>query len=145
MRRPARRLARAATKSTAATLAGLAGLHVAWGCGSSVPFTDRRSLARAVAGTAEPPPARECFAVAGLLATAAALVADVGPLGTGWRRLGTIGVTVVLAARGALGLARRTGAIVPWTPSEEFVALDRRYYGPLCLALAVGSAASIRA
>jgi Protein of unknown function (DUF3995) len=78
-----------------------------------------------------------CFAVSGALAAAGALAA-------GWparrwprmHRLGTCGVAVVLASRGALGLTGQTRVISPASGSERFLRLDRRVYSPTCLALA---------
>ncbi len=125
---------------TATALAGLAALHTAWGLGSSFPFRDRATLADTVAGTRTAPQPRECFAVAGLLLTAAALVSDVAAVPVTARRVGALGVATVLGGRGLLGIAGLTGTVVPWTPSDRFTRLDRRFYGPLCLALAAGAA-----
>lgn len=130
--------------STAVALTGIGCAHAVWGTGSAWPFADRAALADAVAGTREPPAAPECFTVAALLLAAAGLVADVAPVGTTMRRSGVLGVAAVLAGRGVAGITGRTGSIVPWAPSERFVSLDRRYYGPLCLLLAAGAFASAR-
>lgn len=127
----------------AAGLVGLAALHAAWGAGASFPAPDREELADLIAGTEAVPPARQCLAVAGLLATAASLVASIGPWPPAVRRAGVVGVVGVLGARGIAGLTGRTDLLVPWTPSARFVGLDRRYYGPLCLALAVGASTSL--
>jgi hypothetical protein len=135
---------RAASITTASALAGIAALHVGWGRGASFPFEDRQALADSVAGSSAAPGTRDCFAVAGLLACAAGLVADVLPVGTPARRAGVLGVALVLAGRGAAGVAGRTGSIVPWTPSTNFNDLDRRYYGPLCILLASGALLSVR-
>jgi hypothetical protein len=138
------RLMRTATIATSSTLATIAALHVGWGCGASFPFDDREQLADSVAGSSATPGRRDCLAVAGLLACAAGLVADVLPLGTTPRRAGVLGVALVLAGRGAFGVAGRTGTIVPWTPSAHFNNLDKRYYGPLCLLLSSGALLSVR-
>lgn len=132
------------SRATSAVLAGLSTLHAAWGFGSSFPFRDHTTLADTVAGARTVPRSRECFAVAGLLLTAAALVSDAVPLRADVRRLGALGVATVLGGRGILGLTGRTDTVVPWTPSDRFTRLDRRYYGPLCLALAVGAAIPAR-
>lgn len=82
------------------------------------------------------PPAAACFAVGAGLATAAALVAGVG----GQRRpvrLARTGVAVGLLLRGLTGVTGRTELLVPWTPSLRFQDIDRRAYGPLCLALGI--------
>ena len=129
---------------TAAALSGISGLHVAWGLGSSFPSSDHLSLADTVAGTSAVPGAPECFAVAGSLLGAATLVMDVLPLNPRLRGVGVAGAALVLGARGVLGVLGRTGTIVPWTPSERFTNLDKRYYGPLCLALSAGALSSLK-
>jgi hypothetical protein len=135
---------RSASIPTSSLLATIAALHVGWGLGASFPFHDRQQLADSVAGSSATPGRRDCFAVAGLLAGAAGLVADVLPLGPTARRAGVLGVALVLTGRGAVGVAGRTGSIVPWTPSAHFNGLDKRYYGPLCLLLASGALLSVR-
>lgn len=138
------RMTSIATATTSSTLAALSALHTGWGLGASFPFASREQLADSVAGTSEVPGPPECFAVAALLTGAAALVADVAPVGPTTRRIGLAGVALVLGGRGAAGVAGRTGSIVPWTPSAHFDRLDRRYYGPLCLLLAAGALVSAR-
>lgn len=128
---------------TSVGLGALAALHGAWGLGSSFPCRDRSSLADTVAGTGHMPGRVECGAVAGLLASAAVLVAGLLPVRAGVRRVGVVAVVATLGVRGVAGLAGRTDLLVPWSPSERFVRLDRRYYGPLCVALAVGAAGSL--
>ena len=124
-----------------ALLAGIGGLHALWGTGSAWPATDRAQLADAVAGTPEVPDAAACFAVAGVLGAAAAVVA-----GAGGRhrlaRLARAGVAAGLLVRGLAGVSGTTRVLVPWTPSPRFQALDRRRYGPFCLALGASVAAS---
>ncbi len=135
---------RAASITTASALAGIAALHVGWGRGVSFPFEDRETLADSVAGSSATPGPRDRFAVAGMLTCAAGLVADVLPIGSTARRAGVFGVALVLAGRGAVGVAGRTGSIVPWTPSTHFNDLDKRCYGPLCILLASGALLAIR-
>ncbi len=136
---------RAASITTASALASIAALHVGWGAWCVLPLRgsrDARRLGRRFnrhAGSLG-----DCFAVAGLLACAAGLVADVLPVGTAARRAGVLGVALVLAGRGAVGVAGRTGSIVPWTPSTHSNDLDKRYYGPLCILLASGALLSAR-
>ncbi len=72
------------------------------------------------------------------------MVVDVLPLNRRLRRTGAAGTALALGTRGALGVAGRTGTIVPWSPSERFTKLDRRFYGPLCLALSAGSLSSLQ-
>ena len=129
---------------TGGALAALASLHVAWGAGASFPARDRDQLAMAVAGIDVVPPRRECWAVGGLLATAACLVLDVGSWPAAARRTGVIVAAGVLGLRGLAGLTGRTSVLVPWEPAPRFVELDRRSYGPLCMALAAGTASSLR-
>ena len=80
------------------------------------------------------PSARACFAVAGALGAAAALVAGAGEQ---YRllRVARAGVGAVLVNRGVIGVTGWTELLVPWTPSRHFQDLDRRFYGPFCLAL----------
>ncbi len=129
---------------TAAALAGLAGLHVAWGRGSTVPFATAHGLADAVVGRRVVPSAVACNAVAIALLAASALVLDV-PVGPApLRRIGRVGVATVLTSRGIIGLAGRTDLLSPGSASPRFRRLDRRYCGPLCLALAAGAMTSVR-
>jgi hypothetical protein len=91
-------------------------------------------LADAVAGVEVMPPASACFVVAGALGASAALVAGAG----GQHRLALwarLAVAAVLGVRGLAGVAGLTGSLVPWSPSANFQKLNRRRYGPLCLAL----------
>jgi Protein of unknown function (DUF3995) len=123
-------------------LAGLSALHVSWACGSSWPAPDRTELAAVVAGTDQVPSARACLEVAGVLAAAAALVG-----GAGGRRpaaqVARLAVAGGFLARGAAGVSGATGRLVPWQPAPRFARLDRRYYGPLCLAIAASALASL--
>ena len=41
-------------------------------------------------------------------------------------------VAADLLARAGTGFTGRTGLLVPWTPSQQLVELDRRVYGPMC-------------
>lgn len=135
---------RPAAAATAGTLAALGGLHLAWAAGSSFPAASRADLADLVAGTDEVPGVGPSTAVAAALGAAAALVADVAPLPPPIRRIGVVGVVSVLGLRGLAGLTGRTRLLVPWEPSPSFVRRDRRRFGPLCLALALGAVASLR-
>jgi hypothetical protein len=126
---------------SSAALASLSALHLAWGAGSSWPLEDRRALADKVAGTAEMPSAQACFAVAGALAGAAVVVAGGTPAPAA--RLARAAVAATLIGRGLTGLTGSTGRIVPWVPSDHFVQLDRRRYGPLCLGIGMAIAASM--
>jgi hypothetical protein len=134
---------RSTTLLTAGTLAAIGGLHAAWGAGSTFPFEDHATLADTVAGTQAVPRRSECFAVAGLLAAAATLVAGERVVPRRLRRVGASGVALVLALRGLAGVTGRTAQLVGWETSPTFVEHDRRYYGPLCLTLAAGALYSV--
>jgi len=106
-------------------------VHATWALGVSWPAADRRSLAESVAGTADMPGALACGVVSAALAAAAALTAGAGgdhPAAV----LSRAAVAAALLARAGTGLGGRTGLLVPWTPSQHFVELDRRVYGPVC-------------
>jgi hypothetical protein len=125
-------------------LVAAAMLHAAWGAGSAWPFRDRAALADAVIGAAEVPGPGACFAVSGALGVAGALAAGWPARYPGLRRAGVSVVAAVLAARGGLGLAGRTGLVSPASVSARFTRLDRRVYSPLCLTLAGLAALSAR-
>lgn len=128
---------------TGAVLAGIAGLHVGWGLGFTWPLRDTASLSDTVVGSDAVPPPAACFAVAGALGAAAALV-------SGWprrhpvaRALGRAGVAAVLTTRGVVGVLRLTEVVSPGSVSPRFQRWDRRLYSPLCLLLAAGAARSV--
>jgi hypothetical protein len=133
---------RMSARLTGAALAALSALHVAWGLGSSFPFRSRDDLADAVVGSPVVPAPLDCFGVAGALAVAAALVANVIPLPRPLRRSLLIGVAGVLGVRSALGFLGKTALVSPGSDSERFVRLDHLYYAPLCLGLSLGALAS---
>ena len=122
------------------------GLHLAWARGSSWPLPDRARLSEAVLGGdgLDQGGAAASYAVAGLLGTAAALVAGHPRHATRLRRSGVTVVAVTLAARGALGLAGRTDLVSPVSTGAEFRRLDRRLYAPVCLGLSAMTALSLR-
>jgi Protein of unknown function (DUF3995) len=124
----------------AAGLGGLAGLHLVWATGTPWPLADRAALADAVAGRRRFPSTAVCLGVAGLLATAAGVVAGRPRRLPRVRRGAAAGVTAALALRGALGLAGRTDLVSPGATSDRFRSLDRRLYSPCCLTLAALSA-----
>ena len=135
----------AARAVTAAVLAVLAALHVAWGMGSSFPMTDDDHLADAVAGSPVTPSPAACFAVAGALASASALVAGAPRRDSRIRQAGTIVVAGVFAGRALLGFTGRTDLVAPGgAVSERFSHLDRTRYSPLCALIAAGALLSRR-
>ena len=143
--KPAGTAATAATAVAAAAMAVLGAIHVAWGAGSSFPARDRATLAETASGRpGQPPGPVACLAVAGLLFSAAALTAGF-PRRPSWlRRIGAATVTATFLFRGLLGVSGRTQALFPDADSDRFRDLDRRYYGPLCLAIAALSAPASR-
>jgi hypothetical protein len=133
---------RLTARLTASVLAALSALHLAWAFGSSFPFRSRAEFADAVVGTSEVPPPSACLAVAGALAAAAAMVAEVVPVAPNVRRTAIRGVACVLGFRGALGLIGKTEVLALGSNSERFVRLDRRIYAPLCVGLSIGCLSS---
>ena len=116
-------------------LVAIAALHVLWGIGYWLPIKDEAALARAVIGAAgvdRMPGAVPCATVA--VALLLAVMCLWWPPGV-WR-------TLAVGAIGAVFFVRSAAAFIPvWrklTPEQPFATLDRRYYGPLCLALGVG-------
>lgn len=130
--------------ATTLTLVGIGALHVMWGRGSTFPFTSRDQLNDTVIGGSATPSPAACYGIAGLLATAGALVAGVPGRSSWLRRAGVCTVTAVLGTRAALGFAGRTDLVSPGSESPNFRRIDRRVFSPLCLALAIGAASSLR-
>jgi Protein of unknown function (DUF3995) len=129
---------------TAVTLIGIGALHAMWGRGSTFPFADRDQMNDAVIGRDASQSPAACYAVAGLLTTAGALVAGLPSRRSRLRRLGVGTVAATLGARAALGFAGKTELVSPGSVSAKFREMDKRYYSPLCLALAIGAARSLR-
>lgn len=127
------------SRLTGVTLASLAGLHAAWGLGSSFPFRERLQLADAVVGTTDVPPRSACFAVACLLALASATVLKIVPLPRAIRRVALASLAGVFILRASAGLIGKTDLLSPGSNSERFKRLDRQFYSPLCLVLALGA------
>ncbi len=125
-------------------MVGIAGLHVVWARGSSFPFPTVAELHDAVIGRPVRPSPASCYAVAGLLVTAAAATAGLPVRRSRLRRLAVVGVATVLTTRAGFGLSGRTDVLVPGRASPRFRRLDRRVYSPLCLALAIGAGMSLR-
>jgi uncharacterized protein DUF3995 len=130
--------------TTSLTLAAIGGLHVAWGRGSTFPFSSREELNDKVIGRDTTPSPAACYAVAGLLTAASALVAGLPAPRSRFRRLGVVVVTAVLGTRAAVGFAGRTDLVAPGSVSPQFREMDKRILSPLCLALALGAAKSLR-
>jgi hypothetical protein len=136
-----RRLLKVATPTA---LLGIGALHAMWGRGSTFPFSDRDRLNDAVIGRNATPSPPACYAIAGLLTTASALVAGLPTRRNRVRRLGVRIVCLVLGARAVLGFAGKTSLVSPGSVSPKFMEIDKRVLSPLCAALSVGAAASLR-
>ena len=126
-------------RATAVTLAAAAAVHVAWGLQVQIPGVDGAAMTEAVAGHGDPPGPLACFAVAGALASAAALVEGLPVVPPVLVRAGRVGVALGLGGRGLLGLTGHTDLVAPGEITDRFRRWDRRVYTPLCLALAAGS------
>ena len=121
-----------------AVLIVIAAVHFLWALGWWFPIREEARLVRAVVGVkgAErmPGPIPCALVVAAMLVAA----------GLPWIADGTLRqVALILAATGFV-----IRGLLPWrqfwrrlTPQEPFATYDRRYYGPLCLALGLGFAA----
>jgi SAM-dependent methyltransferase len=130
-----------------ATILGvLAALHVYWGMGGHWPGTDEESLVATVVGdpralgqaAGSMPGPVACFAVAGLLAIAAASALTASLVIPGPARLAqwaAWGAAGVLALRGVGGYF--DGWLRPATRETPFYRLNRSLYSPLCIALSV--------
>lgn len=122
----------------AAALGALSLLHLLWATGSSWPCRDRADLTDSVVGRRGSfPSAGACVAVAGALAVAGGAVAREGRSPGAGSRLLARACAGMFLLRGLLGLAGRTDLVSPGSSSPRFRSLDRRFYGPLCLALAL--------
>ena len=118
----------------------IAALHLLWAIGYWLPIRDEARLARAVVGT------RGSATMPGAVPCALVVVALLFAVSCLWWPPGTIR-SLALGAMGAVFLAR--GAVTYttfWrrlTPVEPFATLDKRYYGPLCLAIGLGFATQL--
>jgi hypothetical protein len=113
----------------------VAALHVAWGIGLWIPLTDEAALTRAAVGQ------RGRVTMPGAVPCALVAVALIAAAWLPWwapgalRTAGLAGCAAVFLARGTLAY---TAAWRRRVPAEPFATLDRRAYGPLCLALGAG-------
>ena len=126
-------------------LAAVAALHAAWGFGLRWPAEDERDLVALVVGATgrtRMPAMAECLAAAaailaaGLIALAAAGLVAVP--------ISPVLLTTVAALVAAVFAARGLAAYLPgWRQrfsQEPFATLDRSWFGPLCLLLALAFA-----
>ncbi len=123
-------------------LTALAGLHLYWGFGGFWPGTDAVSLSRNVAGVSRPVASKlsSCAMVAAALVTAGAIVfAGQRSIGDGFPSLVVYGGYVVLILVFSLrGLAPYLTPAFDYARMTPFFDLNRRYYSPLCLLIALG-------
>jgi hypothetical protein len=125
----------------AATLLALAGVHLYWAFGGRWPGHDEASMVERVvgrtAGMRAPGPLASA-AVAAALAAGGGLILAVlaGPSALDpWLKAGRWVLFAVFALR---GLATYVPAIFRYAEGTPFARLNRRAYGPLCLAIALG-------
>lgn len=125
-------------------LTALAGLHFYWGFGGFWPGTDAVTLSQHVAGTSRPVASKlaSCAMVAAALIAAAAIVfAGQRAIGDGFPALIVYGGHIVLIlVFGGRGLAPYASPAFDYARGTPFFELNRRYYAPLCLLIAVGLA-----
>ncbi|WVT74156.1 DUF3995 domain-containing protein [Sinorhizobium chiapasense] len=124
-------------------LAGIAALHAYWALGGLWPCEDEASLVRTVVGTRHRPtmpPAWLTAVVAVLIFAAALLPLSVTPVLAGVLPpiLAYGGISALAAVFVARGLVAFNEAFHRRHGGEPFTTLDRRVYGPLCLAIGAG-------
>lgn len=124
------------------TFAALAALHLYWGLGGFWPGTDPQSLNDRVSGMRRVVATNllSCAMVAGALLAAAAIVIfrhTLAPTGvTGLVIYG--GYATLILVFGLRGLAPYVTPAFNYARGKPFYTLNRRYYAPLCLLIAVG-------
>jgi hypothetical protein len=124
----------------AATLFALAGIHLYWAFGGRWPGHDEASMVEHVVGRTRgmrAPSLLSGLAVALALATGGVLVlATLAPTAwDGWLKAARWLLLAVFAGR---GLATYAPPIFRYAEGTPFATLNRRAYGPLCLAIALG-------
>ena len=120
-------------------------VHLSWALGSTWPGKDETDLARTVVGIkgkTKMPPRWQSALVAGIIFATAfwplmwrALIDYFVPQGMVWA--GMFGIATAFAIRGVLGYLP---PISTRHTEQPFATYNRRYYSPLCLALAAGFA-----
>lgn len=123
-------------------LSGIAVVHAAWAFGMVWPAKDEKALADTVVGT--PGLTKMPGRAATLIAACAIAAAGFSALWSAdmialplpdWIR--TAAAPVLLLIFGLRGLATYIAGSV-WPRAEPFATLDRRYFAPLCLFVALG-------
>ncbi|KQY30328.1 hypothetical protein ASD21_05925 [Caulobacter sp. Root1455] len=124
----------------AAALFALAGIHLYWAFGGRWPGHDEASMVEHVVGRTRgmrAPSLASGVAVALALAAGGALVAAT-LVSTPWDtalKVARWGLFAVFAGR---GLATYVPPVFRYAEGTPFATLNRRAYGPLCLAIALG-------
>jgi hypothetical protein len=131
-------------RATSGVLIAIAGLHVAWGVGSSFPFSNREQLADAVIGSEEVPPPAACFAVAAALIVGSAAMSEGLVLPTRLRVVVLRAMAIVLGVRSVLGFLGLTRLVSPASTSPTFRTRDRTIYSPLTFALAIAALRAVQ-
>ena len=124
----------------AAALFALAGIHVYWGFGGRWPGHDEASMVEHVVGRTRgmrAPGLLASVAVAVALAAGGVLVAATltATPWDPWLKAARWVLFVVFAGR---GLAAYVPPVFRYAEGTPFATLNRRAYGPLCLAIALG-------
>jgi hypothetical protein len=124
----------------AAALFALAGVHLYWGLGGRWPGHDEASMVEHVVGRTRgmrAPGLAASIGVALALATGGALVAAtlVSTPWDSWLKAARWLLFAVFAGR---GLATYVPPVFRYAEGTPFATLNRRAYGPLCLAIALG-------
>ncbi len=124
----------------AAALFALAGIHLYWGLGGRWPGHDEASMVEHVVGRTRgmrAPGLLASVAVAAALATGGCLVLATltSTPWDGWLKAARWALLAVFAGR---GLATYVPAVFRYADGTPFATLNRRAYGPLCLAIALG-------
>jgi hypothetical protein len=124
----------------AAALFALSGLHLYWGFGGRWPGHDEASMVEHVVGRTRGMRAPGLLASAGVAAALAAggalILASLAPTAwDGWLRAARWVLFLVFAGR---GLATYVPPVFRYAEGTPFATLNRRAYGPLCLAIALG-------
>jgi Protein of unknown function (DUF3995) len=120
----------------------ISGLHVAWGHGSTFPFSTPAALTDNVVGAPRTPSLGACYAVATGLAGAAALVAIATTRSLHRRALGVL--AAIFGTRSLFGFAGHTDLLVPGSASAAFRTNDRWLFSPVCAGLAMGVLSVLR-
>lgn len=125
----------------AGALFALAGIHLYWAFGGLWPGHDEASLVEQVVGRTRgmrAPSRVSGVAVALALATGGLLVAATLAPPTPWDRLAWVGRWGLLSVFLGRGLATYVSSVFRYADGTPFASLNRRAYGPLCLAIALG-------